>query len=492
MHQSSSQKNNSPFQLLESLCTHTVGFFIWSILCFTLLAFVVCIFVFCVKHQDVFSVAEIIWFIPATALLLLISKLAQFIQTRSERFATCLMIALEAVIAIIMITSYDTQPCSDYASIWQSANEIAQGRFSAGTDPTQYMYFYNWQLGIAVFEAFFIKFGATFFTLKVLNAILLIAIQHIEYRLVKQKLGFQTACTAYALSALFMPWCLTIPQFTNHHIGTIFLLMSLQLLEEQTPSRWAFAGVLLAMMNLLRPIGIIVLLTAVCYTIYLIIQRRHIKPLVLLIVLIASYSLVLTCFDSVLISAGYTDSPVSHARLPYFKFQKGLYGYNWPLTDLNAYHYNYDEYNAAMKIELIEHISTHPLETLVFVANKMIRYLGLFDYQFEMTYNHDVAFYTQYPVRALYSTSWFQYIGICLLAIKGYPSYARRYPVDIYQVFFIGNTLVYLLIEAFSSYRFESYPFLIMLAALGMNHYQKAEKPIPHQYKRTAHLTFED
>lgn len=140
-----------------------------------------------------------------------------------------------------------------------------------------------------------------------------------------------------------------------------------------------------------------------------------------------------------------------------------------PYSDLKAFNYDYEAYNGAMKKELSAHIAEKPVQTFIYVANKMVRYLGLFDYQFEMTYNHDVAFYTQYPVRALYCISWFQYIGILIFSIIGYRRYTLRYSTDIYQIFFIGNTLVYFLIEAYSSYRFESYPFLITLAALGID-----------------------
>lgn len=468
MDASTRSSRRSSLCILQNLCMRIVSFFIHSIFAFTLVSFFVCLCVFCSKHPEIFTAPELLWCIPAAALLTLTVLLARFLQRKSERFAVFLMIALETVIALVLIVSYDTQPCSDYGVIWQSANEIAQGTFSGGTTPSHYMYYFNWQLGMTVLEAFLLRLGATFSTFKVLNAALLMLIQHMEYRLVKRKFGFQTACAVYALAVLFMPWCLTIPQLTNHHVSMLFLLTSLQLLERPLPTRWLLAGFLLAVMNFLRPMGVIVLLAALCYSVYLMIALRNLRPLVPLLCLLAGYWVVLSCLDSALISAGLTDAPASRARIPYFKFQKGLYGYGTPVDDLKVFQYDYDQYNTAMRADLIAHVTTHPLETLIFVANKMVRYLGLFDYQFEMTYNHDVAFYTQYPVRALYCISWFQYIGICLWAMKGYPSYAQRHPVDIHQIYFIGNTLVYIFIEAFSSYRFESYPFLLMLAALGI------------------------
>ena len=73
-----------------------------------------------------------------------------------------------------------------------------------------------------------------------------------------------------------------------------------------------------------------------------------------------------------------------------------------------------------------------------------------------------------YPVKAFYSTSWFEYLALLLLAFWGLKKYITK-DIDIYMIFFIGNSLVYIFIEAISCYRFESYAMLIMWAAIGMN-----------------------
>jgi len=36
-----------------------------------------------------------------------------------------------------------------------------------------------------------------------------------------------------------------------------------------------------------------------------------------------------------------------------------------------------------------------------------------------------------------------------------------------YQIWFVGNTVVYLFVEAFTSYRFEHYIFVLLLAGCG-------------------------
>lgn len=108
-------------------------------------------------------------------------------------------------------------------------------------------------------------------------------------------------------------------------------------------------------------------------------------------------------------------------------------------------------------------------------------YLGLFDYKFENTYNHDMSIWAQYPIKAFYSFGWGQYIFLIVFAIIGYNKWRKNHDVDIFQVFYIGNTLVYLFIEAFSAYRYESYPILIMFAGYGLYHYNKSSKNFIHR-----------
>lgn len=292
------------FSRLQRFCIQIVNLFIFMILAFSIVACDVCIVVFCIKHQDVFSVVEILWSFPALILLLLTILLSRIMQNQKEATVSICMPLISACIASIMILSYDTQPCSDYGQIWQCANEMAQGTFTGGVTPRHYMYYYNWQLGITAFESLLIQLGLSFTGLKIFNSILMLITQHAVYHLVKRKFSFRTACIAYALATLHLPWILSIPQFTNHHIAIVFLLLGLYFIEQHTLVSWVCAGISLAVMNLLRPIGIIVLLAAICYSIYRIAHMRNFRPAWLLLALMLSYSLFIAIFDHAFISIG--------------------------------------------------------------------------------------------------------------------------------------------------------------------------------------------
>ncbi len=453
---------------LESAAEKTVGFFGYLIISAALISVAICLFVYCRSYANVFSYKELVWLLPAALLLLVAALLGKLMQKLREKQFLGIMLCGGLLLSLAIVFSYDTKPCSDYALIYGAAKDMAASKFTYGTEASHYMYYYNWQLGISAFESLFLRIWDDFFVLKLLNILVMGGSMLLEYFMVKRKFGEATARYAYVLAVLYLPWCITVPQFSNQHIVLLILLIVLNLLEKTDVLSWSVSGAALAAMNVIRPMAVLVLLSAGCVTVYELIKNRCLAPVKRIAALLVCYVVVLYAFNGIFIAVGYTDTNISSARVEYFKLQKGLYGYNEIKTDLEKFDYDYDAYNAAMKTELVDEVTSNPLGIVKFVANKMVRYLGLFDYKFEMTYNQDAEFYTQYPVKAVYSTGWFQYLGVLALALIGLRSYRKKHKVDIYQVFFIGNTLVYIFIEAFSSYRYENYAFLIMFAAEGM------------------------
>lgn len=475
---------NGFFKTLVKLADNLIKFIIYGVLIFSFISFFVCYAMHIFKYPEIFSIKETLWIVPAIILLFGICKFAKLFQEKNEKFLIITLTCVGIIFSLALNLSYNTQPCSDYYVLWHSAIEMANGTFKDGIIPGTYMYNYTWQLGTAFFESIIIRiFGENFTVLKVLNTILLLAINYLTYSICKRKFGYKIACYTYTFATAFLPWVLTYPQFTNHHTGTFLILIALYLVEKNTYLSWIIAGLLIGLLNVVRPVGIIIILSAVCFAIYKIIKERQFKIIIKFITMILAYTLVITIFNQLFLSFGYTDMKASESRIPYFKFQVGL-GSLPELDKIVSNYENYDAYNEAMKEKLITQIKEEPKSTIVFVANKLCRYFGMFDYQFEMTYNHDADIYTKYPYKALYSTSWFEYIALILLAFIGIKSYAKQNGItDIYTIFFVGNSLVYIFIEANSNYRFESYILLLILASLGFEKLCKHIKKIKQKSK---------
>lgn len=452
----------------DNFIKNFLNFFVIAILIFSIISVPICM---ALSSSYIFSFKNLIWIFPTLVYMTMVFLIGKFMQNKKDYVLILSMLLIEAVYVIYLFLLYDTQPCSDYIAIWKAAVEMSKGTFTDGVKSGSYMYIYNWQLGIAAFEAVFVKiFGENFFALKIFSAVVTAVNNFLVFKCCSVKFNRKVGVYSYVIATMFIPWMLSVPQFTNHHIGFTFLLLSFILINKDKWYTYLAAGVLIGFLNVLRPMGIIIVIAALCMAIYNMIKEHTgkavVKNLGKFVALFMAFAVVMAGFNTLFINKGYTDINVSSARIPYFKFQKGLYGYRYPFDDYNKYG-NADVYNEVAKNDLIEIIKTDPVRVFKFVTEKMVKYCGMCDYQFEMTFDHDDAIWTKYPIKAFYSTSWFFYAFALIIAVIAFIKKRKENGVDIFTIFFIGNTLVYLLIEAFSSYRFESYYFIIMFMAVG-------------------------
>lgn len=455
----------------DSFIKKFLYFLVIAIFVFSIVSVPICMAVYMKGYSDIFSVKELVWFFSAIIYLAVVFLLGKLLQNKKDIVLIFSMLLIEAGYVTYLFLFYDTQPCSDYRDIWNAAVEMSRGTFTDGLKGGSYMYMYNWQLGIAAFESFFVKiFGENFFALKVFSAIVTAINNFLVYKCCCIKFNRKVGVYAYVIATMFIPWMLSVPQFTNHHIGFTLLLLALLLIDKDKWYTYMAAGILIGLWNVLRPMGVILVIAAFCMAVYNMINKHSrnavISNLSKFAALFLTFAVVVVSFNVLFIKREYTDINLSSSRIPYFKLQKGLYGYNFPFGDYNKFG-DIALYNEAMKQELTEKVKTNPVGICTFVAEKMVRYCGMLDYQFEMTFDHNSEVWTQYPIKAFYSTSWFYYAFALIIAVIAFIKKRKENNVDIFMVFFIGNTLVYLFIEAFSSYRFESYIFIIMFMAVG-------------------------
>lgn len=450
-------------------CNKTIQIFIILILSFSIISFGVCNIMYMMSYSDTFSYQEWVWLIPAFLAILLVYLLGK--RRVGVMSPQLIGLIISNITFCFFLFSYNTVPVSDWEKVWEAANGMATGNFTDGVVVGTYMHEIPYQLGLAFVESLFIRvFGSHYIVLQMFNLLLLNLITYSVYHFSKRKSSEDVACFAYMASCLFLCWTMTVNQFTNHQLGFIFLYLSLYFFEKDKIGYAVFAGLLAACLNFVRPMGIMVVATILCYTIYRFInEKKYNRPLINLLGFYLSYAIMLFLFDMLLLNLNYTDERVSKStrnlyhKIAYTTYDSKVDG------KLAEFNYDYDAYNEAFKAEMIDKVTNHPQELVIGVANKMCRYLGVLDYEFEMTYNHDESVWKRYPIKALYSTQWFQYLFYVMIALFGYLQYRKKHGIDIYQIFFIGNTLVYIFVEAFSSYRFIHYFYILFLVGYGMN-----------------------
>lgn len=461
----------------DSMIDKTIYWSLKGILIASLLSFPICNYVLMSSYPETFSYKEWVWVVGAITLIWLIWKSGRGSGLGSFRISPIKIgFLFSNLVFITVLLTYDTQPASDWAFVWKAANEMANGQFTDGVVKGTYMHEIPYQIGLAWIESFFIRvFGSTFVPLKLFNLVLLNMITMAIYHFAKRKASDEVANFAYVAACMFLCYLMTVGQFTNHQLGFVFLYLSLYLYEKGRFLTCCCAGVMVALLNFVRPMGIMVVATIIVYTIYLL--SHHIKKISSISNLLGffvSYKLILLLLDLMLLNMNYTDEYVSRStrniyhKISYTAYESKIDG------RIAEFDYDYEAYNDAYKKEMIDMVVNHPKELVTNVVNKMVRYLGMMDYLFEMTYDHNENVWQKYPIKAIYSIQWFQYILFLFIALYGYIRYRETHKSDIYQIFFIGNTLVYLFVEAFSAYRFINYFYLLFLVGYGYNEYHKS------------------
>jgi hypothetical protein len=461
----------------NEVISRAISFSLIGILVVSIISFFICNIVMMLSYPEIFSYVEWIWLIPAIILVWINMRVGKnlivnnvcHISPNVVGFLFCNMSF------ITVLLTYDTKPSSDWQFVWNAANEMVNGTFTDGLERGAYMHEIPYQLGFAFVESLVIRlFGSSYWIFKLFNLLLMNFITWSTYHFSLRKASLDVARFAYVSSCMFLCYLMTVGQFTNHQLGFVLLYLSLWLFEKNMFLTCCCAGISAACLNFVRPMGIMIVASVLFYTIYILLNDLNKRKAIWnFIGFYLCYYLFLLLFDLLLLGMNYTDDYVSRStRNMYHKISYTTYDskIDGRIAD---YNYDYDAYNKAYKEELVDMVINHPKEIAVNVTNKMIRYLGMLDYLFEMTYDHDETVWKKYPIKAFYSIQWFQYVIFLTIALYGFIEYRKSNRIDLYQIFFVGNTFVYFFVEAFSSYRFVNYFYILFLVGFGMNELYK-------------------
>lgn len=456
---------------MQKLCQKIVRFLIIFIFILTLISFLICNVIFMKNYPESFSVHEWVWAFPTIiAVFITIIVCHHLAQNNASKLALIIGFVIQNTIYVTLIITNKSVPNVDWEYVWTAAIQMARGTFTDGITNGTYMHEIPYQIGLAYFESFFVRiFGEIYVPLQVFNIILMNLITFGIYKFALRKSNPTTAIYCYILASTFLSLNLSVGQFTNHQLSAILLLIVFYLFEKDTIFSDIGSGLILAILNFLRPLASIVIIAMVCQNIYNFIKNKNLKKTILkLCTLLGSYIIVIFLLDMLMINLGYTDTRISQSsRNMYHKITKDLYESKVDDT-IADFDYDYEAYNEAYKDEIISEIKKHPTKTIISMANRFCRYLGLYDYSYGATFDTDLGPSPQ-TVKALYSIQWFQYILFAIFSGFGYICYCKENELDIYQIFFLGNTYIYLFIEAFTTYRFIGYMYFIFLSGYGMH-----------------------
>lgn len=288
--------------------------------------------------------------------------------------------------ALAVILLVGTEPVSDFSTLYTAACQLAQGSHEYLFLDT--CYFYNWayQTAFVVYESLVIRlFGEGYLALQLLNALYMGGTAVLVYAIAKRLLPGRGGVAA-GLLYLFYPAPLFLAAaLTNQHLSVFLLYLGVWVLlsgdREGGPSlpRAALSGLLLALGNAMRPIGVIVLLACLLWCAVTLLRRapqikgRVLSTLARPAVLAVTYALVGALLSGLIIWNGANPEGLTNNQ-PMWKF---VLGFNEEASGLwNAQDYNDlyllqgDEADAAMREVVRDRLSVGPVRLAALMLRK--------------------------------------------------------------------------------------------------------------------------
>ncbi|WP_052330131.1 glycosyltransferase family 39 protein [Thermicanus aegyptius] len=272
------------------------------------------------------------WYTLAGALffflLFLFGILAMSRWRLGNRHFLLLLFLVAFLLRFAWILAVPTEPFSDFKLMYESAVKASQGDYSFSRSP----YYSQWvyQLGFTMYQALIVKiFGAGLLPLKILNALYQTGIALLLYGIGRHLFGEFAGRVAGWVYALYPSSIMMSSVLTNQHIADFlfyagFALLMIKGLESRYA--WIGIGLLLALGDIMRPYGPVVLLAVGFYfLLHYVLQAKGNRWIYTgrLAGLLLLFYLLHIGISSWLIALGVTSYPLGN-RDPYWKFVEGF------------------------------------------------------------------------------------------------------------------------------------------------------------------------
>ncbi|MCC2327489.1 ArnT family glycosyltransferase [Bacillus wiedmannii] len=269
--------------------------------------------------------------IPIIILIGLLFLLIGYISNKymSTFTFTVSLIVLAFSVRLIWVLYVPTPIESDFSVMYNSAIQATKGDFSFAQDD----YYTSWvyQLGFTMYQALIINlFGEGPFLLKLLNIMYCTGTTLLIYKITSYVFNEWSGRMAGLLYALYIPSIVMSSLLTNQHIATFLFYLGFYLLITKGLTHkymWIFIGISLALGDIMRPLGALVLIAVALYVFLQGILGKSKQDILTSIKKLSGifiiFYLVHYIISSSFISAGITQYPLSN-RDPLWKFTVGL------------------------------------------------------------------------------------------------------------------------------------------------------------------------
>lgn len=416
-----------------------------------------------------------------------------------ERTALCVILAISFGLRLVFIMAIHTPIESDFKLLFSAAQNLADGDLSW----LGYDYFTRWafQIPFVLYEALLWKLFGSVLVIKLINVFFMLGTNYLIYLISKEFVSGKTALLPTLLYAVYPAPILLSSLLTNQHISLFFILLAVYLiLRAKKISEAIFSGLALCVGNLMRPEGIIIIISIAVYLLMLLVKRlcfkKAKKPLykskiTLCLIMLVSYFCCSAIAAAVFSVSGLAPNGIGNNR-PEWKLVLGL-------NPLTSGEYS-DVYEDILEIEDDE---LRAEETKNAISASFEKYGGsvvtfLYEKTQKMWGQNETAYWSlshlnlEHSILPGLTVGKVQniimqfdkaiYICVHVLVLSGAVLLAMRRRsqgdrIDILYLTWGANYCAYLIIEIQTRYRYFIMPVMFILASIFMEHILENKSP---------------
>ena len=403
---------------------------------------------------------------------------------RPMRAFPALLFALRLLLALGVILLIGAQPVQDFKTMYTAAGQMAQGSREYLSD----VYFHNWayQTGFVAYEALILRvFGQGTLPLQIMNALWMSGTGVLVYLIGKRFLPERAAQAASLFYALYPAPYFLAAVLTNQHIAVFFYYLAVWLLVRKErlsfPSA-ALAGLCIAVGNVMRPLGVVVVLALFCWAVVRLLEHGKglLRESAAVGLTIFLYFAATWVFSKLTVLSGLNPAGLTN-NLPLWKFLIGLNpasGGAWNQADYDYYYFlPAAQQEAEMKAAILQRVSSGPAALLKMLWQKT-RTLWASPEDMYWGFGHldQTASVLGVPIVKLLQALKYADRGVFLLASAlSLPALWNRFRqkgekkiILLLSFLLCGYFAVHLIIEVQSRYRYFLMPCIFLLAGAGL------------------------
>lgn len=260
-----------------------------------------------------------IWLIIALGLSLYIAR-----NDKIKRFGLLLFL-ISFIVRLVFIIVFNFPQVYDFATLLDASHMFSNGDYSFN----QWFHFHTWgyQTGFVIYQGFLLKLFHSEFLLKLLNILYSSLLVLFVYKLSRRISDEKSARVVSILYMVFPFYLFLNTVLVNSHLATLLMYLGILFLikKEKSFKDCVIAGLLIALGNIIRPEGIIVVLTLLVYEFFLFDKSKLLNTLVRISSFLIIYFSIGFISSFLVIKSGVNPSGLEN-KDPLWKF---ILGFNY-------------------------------------------------------------------------------------------------------------------------------------------------------------------